>query len=76
MSDSCSWHSDSSAAVRSAQIGSPMPRMPPAVPALSATNRLQAGMMRAGLRPTTSMSTRCTSAARLASACAQQLELA
>ena len=31
MSDSCSWHSDSSAAVRSAQIGSPMPRMPPPV---------------------------------------------
>ncbi len=28
ISDSCSWHSDSSEGLRSAQIGSPMPRMP------------------------------------------------
>ena len=75
MSDSWSWHSDSSEGLRSAQIGSPIPRIPPSLPAWSPTKRFQAGMMRAGLRPTTSMSAKCTWSARTPSAIAQKLEL-
>ena len=55
-SDSWCWHSTSSSGVRPAQIGSPMPRNGrPAAPCSSRKSR-QAGMMRAGLRPSSAMS--------------------
>ena len=48
MSDSCSWHSDSSEGDRSAQIGSPMPRIPASGPGVVGNERLQAGMILPG----------------------------
>ena len=76
MSDSCSWHSHQ----LGRDCGRPRwarrcraCRLP--APAWSATNRLHAGMMRAGLRPTTSMSAKCTSCGASAEGVAQQPEL-
>src|SRR5215203_198260 len=55
-SSSWRWHSASSESLRSAQIGSPIPRIarPPAP--CSSTNSCQAAMMRAGFAPTSAMS--------------------
>ena len=61
---------------RSAQIGSPMPRMPPPPAAWSATKRAQAGMIRAGLRPDVLHVDEMHVARPLAERLAQQLELA
>src|SRR5215203_3739933 len=54
-SSSWRWHSASSESLRSAQIGSPIPRIarPPAP--CSSTNSCQAAMMRAGFAPTSAM---------------------
>src|SRR2546423_10724909 len=56
-SDSWRWHSTSSAGVRSAQIGSPIPRTGRPEPWWASANSRHAGMIRAGLRPISAMST-------------------
>ena len=57
------WHSTSSVGLRSAQIGSPIPRIGRPEAAFASTNSCQAGMMRAGLAPSSAMSANTTPSA-------------
>src|SRR4029453_14226874 len=57
------WHSTSSAGVRAAQMGSPIPRARPLAGWLGATKSRQAEMIRAGLAPTSAMSAKATRSA-------------
>lgn len=61
-STSCRAHSASSSAERPGQTGSPTPRTGSG--AWASMNERHKGMRRAGLRPTTRMSTKCTRSAR------------